>query len=77
MYERLEVEQEAVIVESSLLANIDWRLPVPQRYDLGMSDFVDASAFCKEDANPKPKGKEKDQLTKHVMTCRSPACMST
>ena len=58
MYERLEVEREAVIVESSLLTNIDWRLPVRRRYDIGMSDFVEASAFCKEETNPKPKGKE-------------------
>ena len=57
--------EEVVIVEPSLLSDVDWTLPVPRRYDLGMSEFVDGSAFCKEadtDA-PKPKGKENRKLS--------------
>ena len=33
-------------METSLLRDIDCSRPVPRRYDLGMSEFVDSSAFC-------------------------------
>ena len=52
------MEQQGA-VEEPLLRDVDWRKPVPREFDIGMDEYVDATAFQKTDTSgSRAKGKE-------------------